>query len=145
MMTDCQMDIDWHIKRKLRFAPARNVFGVAFGIRGREFAAGIAGTGDQTVSYRASFDREAKCLYPRQRRLQFFRRHAGDQEILPDREADIAVAEFTRNVGESAHLCDVQVADRDDDPDPVEIILLLGVNADVSGPRKYRPRHDRSG
>ena len=31
-------------------------------------------------------------------------RHAGDQQVLPDREADIAVAERARDAGEAAHL-----------------------------------------
>src|ERR1700732_4029796 len=47
VMTAGQMDVDRRVERDARFAPARDFLGMAFGVGGGEFAAGIAGTGDE--------------------------------------------------------------------------------------------------
>ena len=72
------------------------------------------------------------------------RRHAGDQQILPDGEADIAVAQVARDSGEALHLRDRQAADRHHDADPVEAFLLLRVNAEMRGARERRARRQRA-
>ena len=61
------------------------------------------------------------------------RRHAGNQKVLPDRKADIAVAELARDIGEPAHLRNAEIADRHHDADPVQPCLLLRVDADMRG------------
>ncbi len=58
-------------------------------------------------------------------------RHAGDQQVLPHREADIAVAEVSGDPGEAAHLRDRDLADRKHDADPVQARLLLPSDADM--------------
>ena len=47
VMTAGQMDVDRRVERDARFAPARDFLGMALGVGGGEFAAGIAGTGDE--------------------------------------------------------------------------------------------------
>src|SRR5205807_10073429 len=58
-------------------------------------------------------------------------RHAGDQQVLPHREADIAVAQVSRDLREPAHLRHRDLADRKYDADPVQSGLLLRMRADM--------------
>ena len=58
-------------------------------------------------------------------------RHAGDHQVLPDRQADIAVPERARDAGQTAHLRGGQLADRQHDADPVQAGLLLRMHADM--------------
>ena len=69
--------------------------------------------------------------------------HAGDQKILPDREADIAVAEIAGHGGKRAHLVARHAADRERDADPVEPGLLLRVHADMGEAVEGRARRHR--
>ena len=79
------------------------------------------------------------------RLAQFGCGHAGNQQILPHREPDIAVAQIARDIGEALHLRDCQAADRHDHADPMQPVLLLRVNAEMRGARKRRPRRQRAG
>ena len=63
--------------------------------------------------------------------LSMLGRHARDQQVLPDGEADIAVAERMRDAGKAAHLRGGELADRQHDADPVQAGLLLRVHADM--------------
>src|SRR6478609_122027 len=47
MVTAGEVDVDRRIERNAGLAPARDFFGVPLGIAGGEFAAGIAGAGDE--------------------------------------------------------------------------------------------------
>ena len=44
---------------------------------------------------------------------------AGDQQVLPDRQPDIAVAQVARDLGKAVHLRDRHAADRHRDADPI--------------------------
>ncbi len=95
-----------------RLAPLRDVFGVALGVGGREAATDIAGAGDETGA-----DRGRPGVKSERFDRGFGRRglvvgHAGDQQILPDRQPDIAVAEILRDLGQPAHLCRGEPRDR---------------------------------
>ena len=57
----------------------------------------------------------------------------GNDEILPDGEANFAVAVAVGNLGKSEHLCHGQAAHGDGDADVVQARLRLRVNADVAG------------
>ncbi len=70
----------------------------------------------------------------------FFVGHAGYQKVLPDRKPDIAVAMLLRDPGKAAHLCGGDPRNRQDDADPVETVLLLGVHADMGTAIKVRTR-----
>ena len=59
-MTAGQMDVDRRVERDARFAPARDFLGMAFGVGGREFAAGVAGTGDEAGTNGVRLDRQTE-------------------------------------------------------------------------------------
>ena len=58
-------------------------------------------------------------------------RHAGEEEILPDGQPDVAVAAFARDRRDLAHLVGRELADRQHDADPVQPRLLLRVHAQM--------------
>ena len=72
-------------------------------------------------------------------------RHAGDQQVLPHREADIAVAEIGGDLREAAHLRHRDLADRKHDADPVQSRLLLRAHTDMRRAIEGRPRLDGLG
>ena len=80
-----------------RLAPARDLLGMALGVGRGEAAAGVAGAGDQAGADRARLGGEAERLDRRFGGRDLVRRHAGDQQVLPDRETDIAVAHILRD------------------------------------------------
>ena len=75
--------------------------------------------------------------------VTLLRRHAGDDQVLPDREPDIAVTEFAGHVGEPAHLSSGHLADRKHDADPIAVGLLLRMHADMRGAIEWRTRRER--
>ena len=76
MMAAGQMDIDWRIERHARFAPARDVFGMTFGVGGGELASGIAGAGDKSGPDGVRLNGKASVSIPVARVFKFVRRHA---------------------------------------------------------------------
>jgi hypothetical protein len=56
----------------------------------------------------------------------------GDQQVLPDGEAEFSGAESVGDLGDGAHLFNRKAADGDGDADVVEAGLRLRVDADVS-------------
>src|SRR5688500_774124 len=54
--------------------------------------------------------------------------YAGDEEVLPDGEPDIPIAEGVGDLGKPAHLRGRHLAAWQHDADPVEAGLLLRVN-----------------
>ena len=64
MMAAGQMDVDRRVERDARFAPARDLLGMALGVGGGEFAAGIAGAGDEAGADRIGLDGKAERLDP---------------------------------------------------------------------------------
>ena len=69
--------------------------------------------------------------------------HARDQEVLPDREPDIAVAERAGDACEAADLVGREAADRQHHADPVQAVLLLRMHADMGGAIDSRARRER--
>ena len=69
---------------------------------------------------------------------------AGDQQVLPDREPEIAVAKVLRDGGKTAHLRNRHASDRKGDADPVQPGLLLRMNADMGGAVERRARRQRT-
>src|SRR5262249_9973095 len=55
----------------------------------------------------------------------------GEQKVLPHREADIAVAQFVRDLGQPAHLLARELANGQRDTGPHLANLLLGMETDV--------------
>ena len=64
VMAAGQMDVDRRVERDARFAPARDLLGMALGVGSRELAAGIAGTGDQAGADGVGLDGETERLDP---------------------------------------------------------------------------------
>src|ERR1700730_10111098 len=62
MMTAGQMNIDRRVERNASLAPARDLLGVAFGIRRRKLAAGIAGAGNEAGADGIGVDCETERL-----------------------------------------------------------------------------------
>ncbi len=122
-----------------------DLLGVALGVGSGKFAAGIAGAGNEPGADGIGFDGKPQRLDLLLRRFQLLGRHAGNQQVLPDREPDIAVAAVARDVGEAAHLRDGQAADRHRDADPVQPVLLLRMNAEMRGAAEGRARGQRAG
>ena len=81
VMAAGQMDIDRRVERDARLAPARDLLGVALGVGSGEFAAGIAGAGDEAGADGIGRDGEAErfdaLLRGRQLRRSARRRSAG--------------------------------------------------------------------
>ncbi len=86
---------------------------------------------------------QAECLDSRLRRLHVFRIHARDDQVLPDGEPNIAVAEVARDLREPSHLFGCHLADWKDDADPIAVGLLLRMHADMSGAIERRARRER--
>src|SRR6185436_20746674 len=102
------------------------------GVGGGELAATVPGAGDEAGTDRRRLPAEAGRLDPGLGRVERSIGDAGEEEVLPHGEPDVAVAEFLRDRGERAHLLDGQLADRQDDADPVDPRLLLPVDANVA-------------
>src|SRR5260221_9154630 len=96
-MASGEVNIDRRIDRDPRLAPGRDLVGVPLGIRSRELAPRIAGAGDEASPQCIRPGAETERVDRRAGRRDLIVRYAGDQEILPDREADIAVAISARH------------------------------------------------
>ena len=97
MMAAGEMDVDRRVERDARLAPARDVLGVALGVGGCELAAGVAGAGDQAGADRVRLGGEPERLDRGLGACSLLVGDAGDQQVLPDRQPDLAVAEIARD------------------------------------------------
>ena len=126
MVAAGEVDVDRRVEGNARLAPRCDRFRGLLGVGGGEAAAGRARAGDE-----AGADRARPCAEAERRdgdlRLDHARiGNAGDQEVLPHCEPDIAVAETARHLGEAAQLRDLHPSRRQHDADPVQPRLLLG-------------------
>src|SRR5262249_16530830 len=143
MMASGEMDVDGAIERDAAFAPARDLLGVPLGVGGSELATDVAGAGHESRANRVRTGGEAERFDARLRRLHAFRVYAGDDQVLPDREPNVAVAEVAGDLREPSHLFGGQLAAREDDAGPIAVGLLLRMHADMGGavePRSGRER-----
>src|SRR6266404_830754 len=104
MMAAGQMNIERGVNRYPWLAPVADRGGVAFGIGRRKLAAGIPRAGDQPGVYLRRRDRESNRFDSRNRKSDILVTHSRYQEVLPDRQPDIAVAEIVGNFCQSPHL-----------------------------------------
>ena len=119
MMATGEMDIQRGIDGHPRLAPVGDGGGMAFGIGGRELAAGIAGAGDQPGAYLRGLDVKAHRFDRCNGKSGILVSHAWNQQVLPDRQPNIAVAEILRDLCQSPHLLARHLAERQCDADPV--------------------------
>ena len=113
------------------------------GIGGGKLAADIARAGDEAGANRGGADGQADRFDTRLGRCHICRAHPGDDQVLPDGEADIAVAEIAGDLREPAHLIGGHLADREDDADPIAFWLLLCMRADMRSAIERRSRRQR--
>ena len=131
MVAPGEMDVEGRLDLDPALAPVADLGGMTLGVRGGEFAPLIAGAGDQAGADVGSLDGEAQLLDRGGGQRDIVVAYAGDQQVLPDREADLAVAEIAGDGRKSAHLVAGQFAERQRDADPVQPVLLLLVRADM--------------
>ncbi len=81
-----------------------------------------------------AFDGQADRLQARLDLVGALGGDAGDQQVLPDGEADIAVAQLVRDAGQPAHLRRRHAAHGQRNADPDAARLLLRMHADVRLP-----------
>ncbi len=122
-----EMDVERAVELHAGFAPVRDLLGMALGVGQSEPAAGTAGAGDEAGADRCRFGREPDRFDGRLRRGDAVFGNARDQKVLPDREPDIAVAEFFGDLADAAHLLGGNLAHRKDDAEPMKALLLLRV------------------
>src|SRR6516225_1144698 len=95
--TPREVDVHRAVELQPRLAPVRDVLGMALGVGERQTAAGIAGAGDETGANRGRLRRKSQRRDRRFDRFDALRGNARDQQVLPDREADIAIAIIARD------------------------------------------------
>src|ERR1700722_1567198 len=127
-----EMDVERAVELHAGFAPVRDLIGMALGVGQSEPAAGTAGAGDESGADRRRLGREPDRFDGGLRRGDAVFGDARDQKVLPDREPDIAVAEFFGDLADAAHLLGGNLAHRKDDAEPMKALLFLRVYADVS-------------
>ena len=113
---------------------------MALGVRGRELAAGITGTGHQAAPDGARFDAQAERIDGGDADADVAVGDIGDQQVLPHGEPERAAAEALGNLGEAAHLPGRQAAHRQHQAEIIEACLLLGIDADMAPLVGHRPR-----
>src|SRR5215469_9656496 len=138
-----EMDVDRIVERDAAFAPARDLLGVPLGVGGGELATDIAGAGHESCANRVRTGGEAERFDARLRRLHALRAHARDDQVLPDREPNVAVAEVACDLREPSYLFGGHLADREDDADPISVGLLLRMHADMGGAVERRSGRER--
>src|SRR5260370_5645827 len=143
VMASGEMNVDRHIERNAVLAPARDVLGMPLGVRGGKLAADIARASNEPGADRGGADRQAQRLDLRLRRRNVLRAHARDDQVLPNSEADITVAEIAGDLREAAHLIGGPLADRWDDPDPTAVGRLPRMHADERRGTQGRPPRTR--
>src|SRR5580693_259221 len=109
MVTTGNMDVERSVDLDPRLAPVADLGRVALGIGRRELAAGITGARDQSGAYLRCLDGNADCLDRGNREFDILVADTRDQQVLPDREPDLAVAEIVGDFCQPAHLrrCDL--------------------------------------
>ena len=100
-----QVDVDRPVELDARLAPARDLLGVALGVGGGEPAADVAGAGDQPGADRVALVARPSASIAASASVELVVRHAGDQQVLPDRQPDIAVAQVAPRSSASPRIC----------------------------------------
>src|ERR1019366_8747623 len=122
-----------------------DVSGVALGVGCGELGGGIAGACNQPGADARCLDGKAELLDRSGRQRQIVVAHTRYQQILPDREADIAITKVLCDFGKATHLFTGHLAHRQSDADPVQPRLLLGMHPDMRHPIKLRTGRNRVG
>src|SRR5215213_8036057 len=132
MMAAGQVDVDRHVEREpRRFDVIGDPERILFGVGRRELAPRRAGAGDEPGADARGLGRQPERRDARLDVRDARVRHAREEEILPDGQAEVAVAALARDRRDLAHLLGRELADRQHDADPVQPRLLLRVHAQM--------------
>ena len=131
VMTAGQVDIDRRLEGHAFVAPRRDLVGTFLGMGRRKAATGLAGASNQARTERRRCGRKSQYLDGCRDSPNIRVGDTGDQQILPDRETNIAVAEIGGQLRQPADLLRPQVAELQRNADPVQTGLLLRMHADM--------------
>ena len=139
MMAARDVDVDGLIHRQSRVHMIGDAKRIALGVGSGEFATCVPCASHQTGSDRRSAPMEPASFDVGVCIIELGIGDAGDDEILPDREADVAITAFPRLGGENAHLGGCHLANRQGNANPVQPGLALRVHSHMSEPVVARP------
>jgi hypothetical protein len=142
MVAAGEVDVDWHVEGDPRLDMLGDLERVPLGVGGRELAAAAARAGDEAGADARRARRQPERLDARLRISDIAIRDAGQDEVLPDREPDIAVAAFARERREPAHLVGGELADRQHHAEPVQARLRLRMPAHMREAVRRGARRD---
>src|SRR5579883_3654406 len=93
MVAAGEMDVEWRIDIDTALAPVADRGRVTLGVGGRELAALVAGAGDQAGADLRGLHGKPELFDCGRRECDVLIADARDEQILPDRQADFAIAE----------------------------------------------------
>src|SRR5256885_744390 len=126
-----QVNVDRLVKLDTLFEIVGQFKRVAFGVRRRELAIGIASASDQSTAQVRLLPVQS---HFHERLFDSFDKRVGEvrnDEILPDGEPDFTGAVVVSEVSQSQHLLGCDLTDRNGDADVIQALLLLRINADM--------------
>src|SRR5205814_2339582 len=97
-----EMDVDRTVESDSGLTPTGDLLSMALGVGQGQTAARIAGAGNETSADRGGRGREVDRLNGGLGGFDAPFRNTRDQQVLPYRETDVAVAEITGNRSEPA-------------------------------------------
>src|SRR5688572_4883710 len=127
-----KVDVDRVVKLDARIEILRQSHRMLLGIGGGESTAGVSGAGDDAAADVAGRPCEAELFKLALHERDFLVRYVGDQQVLPDGEADGAAAKLVGKASQAAHLCAAHSRNRQDHADVGQTFLLLRMDADMA-------------
>lgn len=104
VMAASEMDVDRRLKLNALLAPCCDLVGILLGVSSRESASGCAGALDQTGADGRRCRRKPQRIDGGNHSWHVRVRNPRQQQVLPDRETDITVAEIRGELGQSTDL-----------------------------------------
>jgi hypothetical protein len=138
--TTGQMNVNRLIEMQFLFQVARQKNSMAFCVCGRPLASGIPGARDESAGDCARRMVKTHLDQILFHGLDEMVRHIGNDEILPDGQANLPGAVILCDVGDAAHLLRCHPADGNDRADIVKARLNLSERSDVSVVDRRRAR-----
>ena len=145
MVAAGEMDVDRPVERDARLAPLRDLLGVRLVSEAANLQPALPVQATRPARIEVALVVKSERLDRGVGGGDLVVGHVGDEEVLPDRQADIAVAKTLGDLGEAAHLCRGEPCRpagprRSSSGPPVS-----AVHADMGRTIKGRARRDRLG
>ena len=135
-----QMNVNRLIELQFLFQMARQENSMAFGVGGCPLASGVSGASDESAGDCGRRVMETHLDQILFHRLDEMVRHIGDDEILPDGQANLPGAVILRHVGDAAHLLRGHPAHRNNRTDIIKARLNLFKHSNVAVLNRRLPR-----